>query len=189
MKLSDFDPDVINDLMEEMRREAEAVVRQGAPQARLREERTGFMRYVGQGYEVTVPLPVRRLSGEDVDTILDSFVRTYRGLFGRTVPGIDIEALSWTLSLSALSDPSETPASTEETADPTVLSPTKYRTVFDPELSRRIEFGFFERSELAPPAVVQGPALIVESQTTTVVTSSFNASVNPLGYIVLERKD
>jgi hypothetical protein len=36
--------------------------------------------------------------------------------------------------------------------------------------------------------VFAGPALIVEDQTTTVVTSTFDVAVNPLGYLMLTSK-
>ncbi len=39
-----------------------------------------------------------------------------------------------------------------------------------------------------PAASIPGPALIVEDQTTTVVSSTFEAGVNSLGYIVLTRR-
>jgi len=52
MSLGAFDPALPNALYGSMREEAEAVVRLGAPGRRLREVRTGFMRYRGQGHEV-----------------------------------------------------------------------------------------------------------------------------------------
>ena len=41
---------------------------------------------------------------------------------------------------------------------------------------------------MAPGCRVEGPAIIVEDDTSTVVSPSFDASINGLGYIVLERK-
>ena len=55
--LTAFDAAMVNALFTEMRAEAEAVVRLGAPDALLREVRSGFMRYRGQGHEVPVVLP------------------------------------------------------------------------------------------------------------------------------------
>jgi len=45
----------------------------------------------------------------------------------------------------------------------------------------------FHRASLAPGDRIYGPALIVEDETTTVVAPSFDATVNALGYLVLER--
>ena len=48
--------------LSEMRSEAEAIVRRGAPDAGLTERRSAFMRYRGQGHEIGVQLPVREFS-------------------------------------------------------------------------------------------------------------------------------
>ena len=52
MDLRQFDPSVVNDIFAEMRKEAEAVVRLGAPDEPLVEIRSAFMRYRGQGHEI-----------------------------------------------------------------------------------------------------------------------------------------
>ena len=59
---ADFDPACVNELFAEMRAEAEAVVKAGAPDAELIETRTADMRYRGQGHEITVEPAARRRS-------------------------------------------------------------------------------------------------------------------------------
>ena len=57
-RFSTFDVTAVNDLLDDMRQEAEAVVAKGSFGAPDGETRTAFMRYVGQGHEIPVPLPV-----------------------------------------------------------------------------------------------------------------------------------
>src|SRR5262249_61359376 len=64
-KLSSFSAAEANALYGERRAEAGAIVRRGAPDAPLEEERHAFMRYRGQGHEVMVPLPVARYGEGD----------------------------------------------------------------------------------------------------------------------------
>ena len=59
VRLSEFDAAAANRFFAEMRAEAEAIVRRGAPTAELTEQRSAFMRYRGQGHEIAVELPVR----------------------------------------------------------------------------------------------------------------------------------
>ncbi len=59
--LSALQADVINTLVEEMRREALAVVRQGTGSDHLLETRHAYMRYVGQGHEIPVDPAGRKL--------------------------------------------------------------------------------------------------------------------------------
>jgi N-methylhydantoinase A/oxoprolinase/acetone carboxylase beta subunit len=47
----------------------------------------------------------------------------------------------------------------------------------------------YDRADLAPGDRVQGPALIQESQTTTLVSGAFTAEIASNGYIVMERKE
>jgi N-methylhydantoinase A len=46
----------------------------------------------------------------------------------------------------------------------------------------------YDRAKLAPGDLITGPALIAEAETTTLVTRSFNATINGFGHIVLTRR-
>ena len=58
------------------------------------------MRYVGQGHEITVPLPVRDLTADDATALRETFEREYAVLFQRPIPGAAIEVLSWSVLIS-----------------------------------------------------------------------------------------
>jgi N-methylhydantoinase A len=75
-------------------------------------------------------------------------------------------------------------ASLPGNAEPT---PSGRRRVFDPGSGEYHEATVFQRADLQPGARIDGPALIVEDETTTVVAPAFRATVNALGYLVLER--
>ena len=53
---------------------------------------------------------------------------------------------------------------------------------------KRLDYDVIEREGLKPGDAFEGPALIVESQTTTVVTSGYDGEVDAYGNIVLTRK-
>src|SRR5262249_28034820 len=104
MRLGGLDPAVADRLYTDMRSEAEAVVRRGAPEASLTEQRSAFMRYRGQGHEIGVQLPVRELTAADQPLLTELFETAYRRLYSRSIPGVEIEILSWVLTLSAPSE-------------------------------------------------------------------------------------
>jgi N-methylhydantoinase A len=58
------------------------------------------MRYVGQGFDVTVELPRGPLGASDVQRIKDAFHTAYLARFGRVVKGVAIEAVNWRLHAS-----------------------------------------------------------------------------------------
>ncbi|WP_193180268.1 hydantoinase/oxoprolinase family protein [Nisaea sediminum] len=186
MKLSAFDPEAANALLGEMADEARAIVESGAGGAKLTESRTAFMRYVGQGHEIAVQLPAGALNADHADEIRAAFETEYKRLYGRIIPGPEPEILSWTLNMTAPSPEIETELVAPEGG---AAKPTGSRRLFDPATGDYVDAAIYWRDELPVGAKVSGPALISETQTTTVVTSVFDATVNELGYLVLTRKN
>jgi N-methylhydantoinase A len=185
-RLDSFDADAANTLLAAMRSEAEAIVRRGEPEAPLTEARSAFMRYRGQGHEIAVPLPARPYRVEDSGELLAAFEAAYRRLYSRVIPGVEVEVLSWVLLLSGpvpIDDgaaPVEPPASHP--------SPARRRAVFDPDGADFVEVAIYDRAALAPGAVVPGPAVVVEDETSTVIGRNFNARIDAFGYIELSRR-
>jgi N-methylhydantoinase A len=185
-RLSAFEPAPVNAALDEMRAEAYGIVRPAAPGAELSETRLAYMRYLGQGHEISVALPARVLKPRDADALRESFDAAYRSLYGRTIPGLDIEVLSWTLTVQSVVPVPERLAD----AGPPASAPEPFarRPVFESEHGAAVDVPVYRRAGLAPGARIPGPALIVEDQTTTVVSSAFEASVIGLGYLVLDRR-
>jgi len=173
--------------MRDMREEARAVVEQGSSSPDLDETRHAYMRYVGQGHEIAVPLPVEDYKEEHANIFLQAFEDVYTQLYGRTISGIDVEVLSWTLTISAPTEISGNEI--EATGQQSKPVSSQQQSFFDPTTATRVDVPVFDRAQLQPGDAIEGPALITEDQTTTVVTSSYNAIVNERRYIILSRRD
>ena len=185
-RLDQFDPAAANVLYAAMRAEAEPIVRRGAGEAPLTETRSAFMRYRGQGHEIAVPLPTRPYREEDAALLHTAFEEAYRRLYSRVIPGVEVEVLSWVMLLSA-----PRPAESETVApppEPHTPEPARSRAVFDPETGEFIEVAIHERRDLLPGAFIPGPAIIVEDETSTVVSRLFEARIDAFGYIELTRR-
>src|ERR1700733_2345877 len=76
-RLSTFDVAAVNDLLADMRAEAAAAGAEGSFGAPTGETRTAYMRYVGQGHEIPVPLPARVLGEEDIPEIRAAYDQQY----------------------------------------------------------------------------------------------------------------
>ena len=183
--VSAFNPETTNRVLEEMRSEAAAIVAQGAPGAATQEHRAAYMRYLGQGHEVVVPLPNRTWAREDTGIIRDAFESAYEALYGRIIPKLDLEIVSWSVGVSAVP---EAVALVDPPA-PAAAPPARgVRPVLDPGSGRVVEAALYRRADFVAGARVDGPALIVETDTTAVVSAAFTASVDALGTIVMERR-
>ena len=189
MKVAEFDVELANALISSMQEEARAIVEAGAPGEELTETRTAFMRYIGQGHEIAVTLPAGRLEAKDADVIREAFLKEYRALYGQEIPGQEPEILSWTLGVAApqkqVAAASPGAAAGDDAGLPEAIG---VRPVFDPTKEEVLDHPLYRRESLGVGQEVSGPALIIEDQTTTVVTSAFNATINELGYIVLSSK-
>jgi N-methylhydantoinase A len=188
-RLSAFDADDLNQMLDEMHAEALAVVRLGSDDPNLTERRVAYMRYVGQGHEVEVPLPNRPATKGEAQNLRQAFDTIYTRHYGRTIPGMDIEALTFALSLSApviaFPHSDEEPESATPIPDNAELV---QRDLFNVRLADYQQVPVLSREAMRLNQVVQGPVLIVEAQTTTVVSESFSVSLNSGGALILERK-
>ena len=184
LRLSDFDAEAVNALFDDMRAEAEAVVRLGV-RGELREVRTAFMRYRGQGHEVAVALPAERYGPDGGARLHAAFEDAYREMYGRVIPKLEAEALTWTLSLS---EPKPLPARLAEPEPAPAPDPVGRRTLVDPVAGEEVEAAVFAREALRPGARIVGPAVIVEAETSTLVPRGFTAALNAGGHILMERE-
>jgi N-methylhydantoinase A len=168
-----------------MARTAHGLVSQGDPVAECTERRTAYARYVGQGYEISVEIPVRALGAGDEQVLLDIFESAYRRQYGRTIPQLPIEILTWRVNVSARA---WTPHLRDPVAPARRVEPERRREVFDPACGEVLAYGVVRRERLTPGDWLPGPALVVEDQTTTVVPPGFDLSVDAYAYLVLDRR-
>ena len=186
IRLGEFDAASANGLVAAMRAEAEAVVRRAEPDAELVERRAAFMRYRGQGHEIAVTLPVRDFTAADRAGFAELFEAAYSRLYSRSIPGVEIEVLSWVVSLGAPAQGYLAAAAAEHPID---AKPRSRRAVFDPETGAFNAVPVYWRADLAPGARIGGPAIIAEDETSTVVSPRFDARIDRFGYIELTRRE
>ena len=185
MRLDAFDAAAANALLDALKEEARRVVESGARGQKLEERRTAYMRYVGQGHEIVVPVPARALEAGDTAELRRGFEREYRALFQRVIPDGAVEILSWTLTLST---PNALPKALAGVGRKDGAAAIGTRPVFDATTEAFAEVAVYRRPDLDLGQTVAGPALIVEDETTTFVSARFDAAIDAAGSIVLERR-
>jgi N-methylhydantoinase A len=188
-RFSSFDVAAVNALLDTMETEAMAVVAQGSFGAPITQSRVAYMRYVGQGHEIPVPLPARPLGEDDVAVIRAAYDTEYTRFYDRPVPGSDVEIMSYAVVVATV--PEDAPGVTAA-ADDAAFSPdtTAARTqlVRDTITGEVSPWSVHDRTALAPGAQIVGPAIIAEDETSTLVGPGWSATVNGLGYIELTRE-
>jgi N-methylhydantoinase A len=191
VRLSAFDPVDINAMFADMEREATDVVKLGAGKAAIKVSRSADMRYAGQGHEILVDLPDGPFTKESAAQLKRRFEAGYRALFSRVVPALDVEVVGWILRAEA-----SAPGRIEQGEGPGVggrereqaANAIASRKMFDSYQRDFIDVPVHARAALAVGQAVEGPAIIAEDETTTIVTSGFTAVLDPSGAIRLTAK-
>lgn len=184
--LDGFDADAVNTTIDAMEREAREFVESGGRDLATTTKLTAFMRYKGQGWEIPVPLPHKPFSTDDEPAILEAFEQAYRTLFGRIIDGLEPEITNWSLIVASVLP---APEEVNRTDDGRLASIERERSFYDAALRREVTAKEVERSSMTPGAVVDGPAIIVERETSTIVTSAYRAIGQSDGCLLLIRKD
>ncbi len=187
-RLSAFDVGAVNAMLAGLTATAEGFVRSGS-EGTIRREMTAFMRYVGQGWEIPVPLPDRPFARGDVAALRDAFRDAYATFFGRAIDGLgalEIEVVTWSVKAE---DVRPLPDRVAITLGTTRVTATETRAVFDPATGLSLTTGILDRAALPPGARVSGPVVIVESETSTVVTSPFDVVMQADGSLLIIRKE
>ena len=61
--------------------------------------------------------------------------------------------------------------------------PSSFRRLFEPRLSEYIVTPVYKRQDLIPGAVISGPAIVSEDETSTIIGNQFLAQIDSLGAI------
>lgn len=185
MGLSAFDTVRLNTLLDDLKETAEGFVRAGTA-GKISREVVAFMRYRGQGWEIPVSLPDRHFQASDRAMIEENFRARYAQFFGRAVEGPEIEFVTFSVKAQDVRPDGERHALIS--AGSSIDTPVT-RDVFDPAAGAPLKTAIVERSTIKVGERVTGPAVIVERETSTIVTSPFDAIVQSDSTILLIRKE
>ncbi|MFD1836949.1 hydantoinase/oxoprolinase family protein [Paracidovorax cattleyae] len=170
-------------LLAELTAHADDVVLRAAPGARLARQRTVYMRYAGQGHEIPVDLPEGPFDAAAARALHARFEARYAALYGRSLPHIATEAVSWSVAVEAGGRAAPEPDAVPADVGPAI--PHGTRRVYDADAAAWRDIAVYERTGLQPGQWLAGPALVVEDETTTYVIAGFELRISRLGALVL----
>ena len=144
------------------------------------------MRYVGQSYELTVPLPDGKLGATEIEGVLAQFHREHDRAYGYSAPDEPVEFVN--LRLSAIGKINK-PQLREISAGDSPLSAAQKstRSVYFDEGKDFVECPIYDRYRLNAGAVLAGPAIVEEIDATTVIHPGYEALVDKFGNLILTK--
>ena len=146
-------------------------------------ELSADMRYVGQGFEVTVPLERALVERHDEAALRRAFDAQYERRFGRTLDAVPVEVVSW--RVRSIAAPAVTEirfARGDESSGDALI---ERRPAYFEEARGFVETPVYARSRLRAGEVFKGPALIEEAESTGVIGPSATVEVDPFGNLIM----
>ncbi len=142
------------------------------------------MRYVGQSFELTIPVPDRALTAGDMVEILARFHREHERTYGHCAPEESVEVANLKLSVTGM-----IPNPNFKELPQGGISPEKAlrvrRKVYFTESGGFIECPSYNRYLLAEGNVLKGPAIVEDKDATTVIHPGYRAEVGRFGDLKL----
>ena len=172
------------------REAADWLARQSVPEPSREITRSADLRYRHQGWEITVEVPAGAVTRAALDEMAANFHALHERLYTYNLPRQPVELVN--LRVAALgrlpraertSDAAAPPEHAPRAAPP----PSATRPVmFAPSAGWR-ETPIHDRENLSPGMVVTSPAIIQQSDTTTLVSPGYSATVDGNGNLIMRR--
>ncbi|MFI0372919.1 hydantoinase/oxoprolinase family protein [Actinomadura sp. 1N219] len=188
VKTDRLDLNLIDDLFRQMEKSAAQFLPDGDG-GHVTYTRWADMRYVGQGFEVSVGLPGgddwRALSSDEVTA---QFKSAYESRYRRSYDDVAVETMNLRLRATLTGEDDDTvrlptPAATGRAVSEALKG---HRKVHFPEGETNCPV--YDRALLEPGMTVAGPALVQERETTTVLDRAATATIGDLGIISIDVK-
>ena len=142
-----------------------------------------LMRYVGQGYEIEVPLSKGNIENKNIKSIKIEFEKVYKILFGR-IEKMPLEIISWRTIASGPVTNFIIKNKNFNTTSKNIY--TKKRPVYFGGKSY-IHTKVIDRNNLQKSFQAKGPLIIEERESTLIIPPNFNVRMDPTGNLLIKR--
>jgi N-methylhydantoinase A len=167
-----------------LRREGEkSLFKTGVKQNKIKIINSLLMRYVGQGYEVEVPISEKTLDSKKIENIKSEFEKVYKNLFGR-IERMPLEIISLRTIASNISK------------QLTIKEHTFNLSFGSKKIKKRKAFfggkkfintPVYQRTDLSKNFQNKGPLIIEERESTLIVPPHFNLKMDETGNILVTK--
>ena len=143
--------------------------------------RAADARYVGQGYELTVPVPPGPLDAAALARVRATFDEIYAARYGYANAGEPVEIVTW--KLSAIGGAPRVTLS-KAAAGPAGGRRERRRAYF-PETHGYVDCPVYDRYALAAGMQIAGPAIVEERESTSVLPPGALATVDEYANLIV----
>jgi N-methylhydantoinase A len=167
----------INEIAERMVTEAHSSMSdEGFGDAEIDISRSADLRFQGQEYELTLAMPDRSLTADDLDVLSADFLALYERTYGEGTAWKGVPATMVNYSVTAIGRQQRPDWSVAALNGHTADDARKaVRSVYLPDLHERAEIPIYAGERCGPGIRIDGPAIIDETDTTIYVPTATTA--------------
>jgi N-methylhydantoinase A/oxoprolinase/acetone carboxylase beta subunit len=178
----------IESIFRELEKEATKILKNEAADETIRFERSLDMRFVGQGSEISVPVPAGDFSKFEKAEIRRFFDDVYEKLYGRTYPDSEAEFINLKVRAGLperLLQLRRLDARKGQSIDAAVKGK---RLAYSPIARDFILYTVYDRYKLFPTAQFAGPAIVEEKESTLIVGEDAHLKTDEFGFLWIDLK-
>jgi N-methylhydantoinase A len=185
---SDADLDRLNRDFKRLDAEAHAQLqRDSVPEAGVQILHSADCRYVGQGYELRVPMPTTDLTAGSIKKFWDDFNRLHEEEYGHAFPGNPIELVNIrVVATGRLPKMPEVPPPSGGSLEDAQLDTADVYFAGEDGKQKAHRSQFYERTKLPVGARIEGPAVLLQVDSTTLVPPGATAEVLKTGDLLIK---
>ena len=173
---------------EAMEREVKGLLDQVDPNGEVRFDRSVDLCYIGQGYQIPLPLANADISGDIGDFLWEGFAREYREKYGYFYDDVPVELANVRVRGSIVGQGLQ--FQTLPRGEGAVKDALKgQRQAYSAIMQDMVPHQVYDRYRLSPGMAIDGPAIIEERESTTVVDWGGKAEVDDYGTLVISVAD
>jgi len=186
IELADMDVSAVNDVYGQLSAQGnDALAHDGFEPGRRTFLPTAEMRYRGQEHTVNVPMPGLEITTEQIPTIVDAFNKVHQQQYGHSMMEDPIEIV--TLRLRAVGLLPNPDLQKLERSSGSVDGARKgTRDVYVRENRGRVTYTVYDRMKLNAGDRIEGPAIIEEPSSTTMVHANDVLTVGDYGELTIQ---
>ncbi|HNS62569.1 MAG TPA: hypothetical protein PKK96_16345, partial [Anaerolineales bacterium] len=187
-RIDQVDAQLLMKILRDLEAEGRAIVtKAGVAEKDIRVTRSVDMRYLRQGYEIRVEFEGNEINAETLTMLEKRFEEEYMRFYGVLCDGVPIQAVNWRVVVSGPTLEIEGKALKVGEESQKLDQPYGSRNVvFNPDNGAALT-PVYRRESLSSSFKANGPAIIEEAESTTIVLPNWSARVDVNGCLVLTR--
>lgn len=181
--------DRVNEIADQMVATArQEMLDEGFPEDQIEIQRTADIRFQGQEYELTLPMPARALTADDAESLFEEFHALYERTYGEGTAwkGVPASVINYSVTVVGRQPRPDLAAVDSAPANPADIVRER-RTVFLPTERRHEEIPVYDDGLFTAGTSIEGPAIIDAADTTIYVPPGTKAERDPYMNYVLTR--